>query len=404
MPTMNAFYIARQPILTASGDTYGYELLFRSSDSNAYDPSVDGNAATSSVLFNAVVEIGLDSIVGKGQAFINLTNRFLEQPDLLELLPAKRCVLEVLETVDVTDEVVQGVETLRAAGHTIALDDFVDEERFARLLPMVDLIKYDLTQHTMDELAQYCARDVEAGRQSLVERVETPEEFEQLRAMGFDYFQGYFFARPKILSGSKLPQNRIALIQLMAEINSPNSTIDDIAEIVGRDVSLGVRTLRYVNSPLNGIQTTVTSIRHATVLLGRDLIRNWVTLLVMGSMDDKPSELTKLALTRARFCQLVAREQDLDDARYFTIGLLSLLDVFMSCTLEDALDNITVGADMRRELLERVDAGGAMLNTVQALESGTLHETLSDSSRVVYFGQLFQEANLWAEETSDLLD
>ncbi|NND92825.1 MAG: HDOD domain-containing protein [Granulosicoccus sp.] len=399
---MNSFYIARQPILDVQGHTYGYELLFRSSDSNAYDPSVDGNTATSHVLFNAIVEAGLDTLVGKGLAFINLTNRFFEKPELLELLPAGRCVLEVLETVDVNEEVVRGVEELRNAGHLIALDDFVDEERFARLLPMADIIKYDITQHSMDELARYRDIDSAAGRQSLAERVETHEEHDALKGFGFNYFQGYFFAKPKILSGTKLPQNRIALVQLLAEINNPNTTIDEVADIVGRDVSLGVRTLRYVNSPMNGLRTSVQSIKHATVLLGRSLIRNWVTLLVMSQMDDNPSELIKLALTRARFCQLLALDEGLDDARYFTIGLLSLLDVFMNSTMAEALENITISEDMRLELLDREGDGGRFLNWAEGLEHDTVQQI--PETAIGDAGRRFQEASSWAEEISGLLD
>lgn len=398
---MNAFYIARQPILCASGESFGYELLFRSSDSNAFDPSVDGNRATSSVLYNAIVQIGLDTLVGDALAFINLTDRFLEEPELLALLPPGRCVLEVLETVTVTDQVVAGVDQLRSAGHLIALDDFVDEVQFERLLPLADIIKYDLTQHSMDALATYCAKDAANGRRSLVERVETHEEFEQLRKFGFDYFQGYFFAKPKIISGAKIPQNRVALMQLMAEVNNPNATIHDVADIVGRDVSLGVRTLKYVNSPMNGLRAEVTSIQHATVLLGLEMIRNWVTLLIMSEMDDKPSELMKLALTRGRFCQLIAKEDGLDDARYFTLGLLSLLDVFMDQNLEEALSAVTVNEDMSSELLNRTGPGGRMLDRLAELEQGdTSSDPTPDDMR---FGQVYQAAVLWCEETSNLL-
>ena len=237
---MSSYFIARQPILDAGGNTYGYELLFRSSNTNAYDASVDGDTATSDVLFNAITEVGLESLVGKGLAFINLTNRFFENTELLDLVPPGLCVLEVLETVEVTDEVVQGVKKLRAAGHMIALDDFEDDERFERLLPLADIIKYDITQHTVEELALRRETDLAAGRLSLAERVETHEEFETLSGYGFNYFQGYYFAKPKIISGSKLPANRVALIQLIAEINNPESSIDDLAEIVGRDVSLSV--------------------------------------------------------------------------------------------------------------------------------------------------------------------
>lgn len=398
---MTSFYIARQPILDRSGETFGYELLFRSSAKNAYDPTVDGNTATSVVLNNALAEVGLESIIGERFAFINLTDHFLREPQLLDILPPGRFVLEVLETVEVTDEIVAGVQWLRDKGHTIALDDFVDKERFARLLPLADIVKYDITQHSMEELEAYRKEDESAGRRSLVERVETHQEFEQLCGYGFDFFQGYFFAKPKIISGSKVPQNQVALVQLMAAINNPNSTIEEIAEIVGRDVSLGVRTLKYVNSPMTGLSATVTSIHHATVLLGKELIRNWVSLLIMSQFDDKPSELIKLALTRGRFCQVVAAKKGLDDAKYFTLGLLSLLDVFMNQALEEVLKSITVDADMSEQLLNRSGLGGEMISRLEAFEKSQLPDSPSEEDMM--YGGVYQEALVWSEETSGLL-
>ncbi|MGQ7843634.1 EAL and HDOD domain-containing protein [Granulosicoccus sp. 3-233] len=398
---MTSFHIARQPILDVAGNTFGYELLFRSSERNAYDPTVDGNTATSMVLFNAVAEIGLDKLVGNSLAFINLTNLFFEQPDMLDLMPVGRCVLEVLETVDVNDEVVAGVQALRNKGHLIALDDFVDPERFERLLSLTDIVKYDITQHTMESLAEQCKTDHAAGRLCLAERVETHEEFEQLKAGGFDYFQGYYFARPLIVSGSRMPENRVALMQLIAEINNPDSTIDDLAEIVGRDVSLAVRTIKYVNSPLNGLSTNVESIRQAAVLLGRSLISNWVTLLVMSRVDDQPSELIKLALVRARFCQLIAQEEQVDDARYFTLGLLSLLDVFMGSTMEEALAEVTINEELRTELLTREGNGGRMLAWVECLEKGQSEQL--DEEILDMAGRHYQSATVWAEEIAGQL-
>ena len=135
--------------------------------------------------------------------------------------------------MEVTDRVVSGVSALREQGHLIALDDFVDKERFAALLPLAHIIKYDITDHTMDALSEYRAADEAEGRLSLAERVETHDEYDALIAAGFNLFQGYFFAKPRIMSGNRLPQNRIALVQLMAEVNNPDATIDDLAEIGG---------------------------------------------------------------------------------------------------------------------------------------------------------------------------
>ncbi len=397
---MSAYYIARQPILDVHGDTYGYELLFRSTEKNAYDASVDGDTATARLLVNTLVEAGLENIVGSALAFVNLTQRFLENPEMLDVLQPGRCVLEVLETVTVSDEVVAGVEALRARGHIIALDDFVDVEQFQRLLPLAHIIKYDITQHSMEALAVHRLKDEKAGRLSLAERVETVDEFDALKAAGFHYYQGYYFAKPRMISGTKLPQNKVAVLQLLAQINDVSSTIDELAETISHDVALSIRTLKYVNSPLCALSAEVSSIRHAAVLLGREPIRNWVTLLVMTGMEDKPVELTKMALTRARFCQLVAKELGMgDDAMYFTIGLLSLLGVLMDTQLEEALEKVSINDDIRVQLLERSGAGGEMLQLVET------HERPKVATEAVgtEHGRLYQQAISWSEQTFSLL-
>ena len=397
---MSSFYIARQPILDTSSHTFGYELLFRSTATNAYDASVDGDEATARVLVNTIVEAGLDSIVGQAQAFVNLTQRFLENPEVLDLLTPGRCVLEVLEDVVVTDAVLTGVKALHARGHTIALDDFVDPVQFAALLPLAHLIKYDITQHSMEQLAAYRLVDAEAGRLSLAERVETLDQFEALKSFGFHYFQGYYFAKPQILSGTKMPQNKLALLQLLAQVNNSASTIEELAETLSRDVALSIRVLKYVNSPLSGLRSEVTSIRHATLLLGREPIRNWVTLLVMAGVEDKPPELTKMALTRARFCQLMAQHRGLgDESMYFTIGLLSLMGALMNLELETALEEVSISSIMRTQILEGSGPGGEMLQLIGELESRDPDIVPANEAA----GPIYQQSIRWSEETFGLL-
>ncbi len=399
---MTAFYIGRQPILDAEGSTYGYEILFRSTEENYYDASVDGDTATARVLVDTIVEAGLSSIVGSSKAFFNLTQRFLEHPEMLELIEPGTCVLEVLEDVQVTDEVVAGVSALRAMGHIIALDDFVDEEQFARLLPLAQIIKYDITQHSKDDLIAHRLKDAEAGRLSLAERVETLEEYNELKAAGFQYFQGYYFAKPKVVSGVKLPQNKVAILQLLAQISDPNISIEVLAETLSHDIALSVRTLRYVNSPMCGLKSEVTSIRHAALMLGREPIRNWVTLLVLTGMDDKPPELMKMALARARFCQLLAQYRSLDnDAMYFTIGLLSLLGVLIDSELDVALKQVSISKEISDQLLLGKGVGGEMLALIAQLESTELGADAVPDIEIN--GPLYQKAIAWTEVMFEII-
>ena len=400
---MTDSYLGRQPILGADERTFAYELLFRSTETNAYDPSVDGDQATARVLVNAIVELGLERIVGDRLAFVNLTERFIGNPDLLACLPAERVVLEVLETVRPTPEVIDGVRALKAMGYTIALDDFVHAPELEPLVALADIIKYDITEHDHDALERAIARDRAEGRRTLVERVETREEFERFRAAGVDYYQGYHFARPAIVKGSTLRPDRLSLMQLLALTNDPDTSSEALVEAVSRDVSLGVKALRFVNSVGAGLRTEVTSIQHALSLLGRATLRNWIALLMMSQCDDKPAELTVVGLVRARYCQLMAQREGLaDPARHFTLGLLSVLDALMDSTMDEVLDGIGASADFRAILIDGEGRAGELLRSVHALERGGELPGGDEGGRGAIgpaMLEAFQEAMIWAEET-----
>lgn len=398
---MEAFFVGRQPILNKVGETIAYELLFRSGETNAYDPSVDGDSATSQVLINAISELGIDNIAGKNQVFINLTNRFIEHPDLLDFLPRERVVLEVLETVTVNPTVLDGLTILKERGYTVALDDFVLSEEFLPFLPFADIIKYDITQYETDELLALPAQKHNPEVKLLAERVETAEEFDTLKAAGFDYFQGYYFAKPNIVQGRKIPGDKITQLQLMAKLNDPSVTVTEISEIMSRDVSLGVRALKFVNSPISGLPNKVNSIHQAVVMLGRDTIKNWITLLMMAGVEGKPAEVVKMALVRARFCQLTAQRENLEDhSSYFTAGLLSLLDAMMDQDIQSVLDVISATDELRQILLHRVGRASELIDVLRYLEDPSSvdedYSTLiSDSMPATYL-----ESISWAEETT----
>lgn len=392
---MSKFYLARQPIIDYKSCTLGYEILCRSSDKNAYDDSIDADTATAQVMVNTVFEAGIDAVVGNSKAFFNLPQYFFENPDMVRMLDPARCVLEVLEWVEVTDEVFRGVEILRERGYMIALDDFVDPERFERLIPLVQIIKYDITDHSMEALAGFRLKDIEAGRISIAERVETSEEYDALREAGFEHFQGYYFAKPRIVSGNKLPQDKLTLLQLLAQVLDPVAEIDELAETLSRDVGLSIRILRYLNSPMSGLMAEVTSISQATSLLGRENLRNWLVLMSMSGVDEKPAELTKMALIRARFCQLYAKQQNLENnGMYFMIGLLSMLGALVDAELSDALSGISISEDIRSQLLEKNGPGGQMLQLLAELEKR--NPVLEPEQEFV--GLLYQDAVLWSEQ------
>lgn len=366
---MSEYFIGRQPIFDNKMDVYAYELLFRDGNNNAANIA-DGERATSQVISNSLAEIGLENLVGQRLAFINLTHYFITNPDLI-MFPPKQVVLEVLESVKVDRELLENVQLLKERGYTIALDDFIYHPELEPLVDLADMIKLDITQFDDDQLIDTVARLKAKGKPLLAEKVETVEEFEKLRPMGFDFYQGYFFARPKIVSGKKLPSNKLAMMKLAAKVHQPDIDLDELNDLVSLDISLSVKTLRYINSPASGLVRPVETIRQAITYLGIKKLKNWVTILSMAAMDDKPSELIKLALSRARMCELIAQKANLDNRdAFFTVGMFSVLDALLDSDMETVLDKLPLPSAVRDALIDHSGPQGQALQCAVNLETG----------------------------------
>ncbi|HWM21357.1 MAG TPA: HDOD domain-containing protein [Ilumatobacteraceae bacterium] len=349
---LGTLFVGRQPILDRALETIGYELLFRDGVEVGSADFVDGDVATARVLMNAITEIGLDALVGNTRAFVNLTARFVAQPELLASVPRDRVVLEILEYVEPTQAVRDGLASLVAQGFWIALDDFAYRPRLAPLLDLARIVKYDFALTRGDTLRQRIENDHAAGRLVVVERIENRADHREAEAAGADYFQGFFFARPSVMAARGVPANKITLLQLLARVNDPDSTLTDIVEILATDVAMSVKALRFVNSAAAGLTTKVESIQQASVLLGRDTLRSWTSLTLMSALDDKPAELVSLALSRAKFCELLARhEGGSNPATYYAVGMLSLLDVMFDTKMHLIVDQLPLDDSIRAALL-----------------------------------------------------
>ncbi len=400
---MSEYFIARQPIFDRGLNLYAYELLFRSSHVNHMPPDVDAEAATAQVL-SASSDIGLKELVGDHLAFINLPHRFIDEPDLFPL-PPDQVVLEVLESVEINSNTMDGIRSLVKKGFTIALDDFVYHERFDEVLPFVHIVKLEVPAIEESAWAEEIQRLKARGCRVLAEKIETEEQFEMLVELGCDYFQGYFFARPKVVSGRRIAPSKLGMLQLLSRINDPDTNIETLGDLVSRDVALSVRALRYVNSAATALNRRIESIHEAVIYLGRDTIRNWVALFMLSSIDDKPSELMIMALIRGKFCELLgdaARKDDL--GAYFTVGLFSILDALMDAPMAEIVQQLAVSDDMAEALNNHRGAKGEALTIAIALERGA-PETLDLSSLPSeLLADLHHQATLWADEVMTEMD
>ena len=293
---MSDIFIGRQPIYDRKLGVYAYELLFRSEQSNAAEIT-DGDKATSDVIVNTFLEIGLNNIVNKRRAFINLTRSFFVN-HLTVSLPKDRVVLEVLEDIAADAEVIQGVRHLSEQGYTIALDDFIYHKSLQPLIKLANLIKIDIMSLDKHEVRDHVVALRKHPVKLVAEKIETQQDFDYCMDLGFDYFQGYFFAQPKVIRGRRLPNNRIAILKLLRRLQDPDITPDQLEGMIAQDVAFSYRLLRYVNSAAYALSHNIETVQQAVVMVGLQTIKSWTTLLAMSQVDNKPTELVVTAMVR----------------------------------------------------------------------------------------------------------
>ena len=367
---MSDIYIGRQPIYDRKLGVYAYELLFRAASDNSAK-FTDGDQATSDVIVNTFLEIGLDNIVGDRLAFINLTRAFFVGEHTISL-PRDRVVLELLEDIEADEEVVNSVKRLSEQGYSIALDDFIYHESLQPLVQLADIVKIDIMAMGRDEIREH----VEALRQHplrlVAEKVETQEEHDYCMELGFDYFQGYFLAQPKVIRGRRLPNNRLAILKLLSRLQDPEITSKQLEELIAQDVAFSYRILRYVNSAAYAPPRKIESIHQAVVRLGLQTIRSWTALLAMSQVDNKPTELVVTAMIRGKMAEQMARALDAEQPdSFFTVGLFSALDALMDNSMEEILTQLPLADHIAQALLHKGGGlHGEVLNCVLAYERG----------------------------------
>ena len=366
---MTEIYVGRQPIYDRNLDVYGHELLFRNSDNNA--ASFDGitpDGATSTTIVNSFFEFGLEKLVGTGFAFINLTEKFLLEDDTLPIAP-NQVVLEILEDIPINDELVKSVERLSEQGFTIALDDYIYNPAHKPLVALADIIKIDIMQLSQEDVIEHVNILKEYKAKLLAEKIETRDEYEFCLDLGFEFFQGYFLSQPRIIKGKALPTNKLAAINLLATLQNPNAKTDELEKQISIDASISYKLLKCINSAYYSLPRKVESIKHAIVMLGRRQISSIASLLALANTEDMPVEIIHLAMVRARTCELLANAAGLKPPEtYFTVGLLSALDIIMERDLAELIKPLPLSEDMVDALLHRKGALGEALTCTLACE------------------------------------
>lgn len=361
--------LARQPIFNRANEVYGYELLYRDSHENFYT-GTDDNKATAELINNAYLLTQLSDISGGKKVFINFYEDLLVE-EVPTLMPKEDTVIEILETVKPTPRVIQACKNLKRYGYTLALDDFVYRSEFEPLIDLVDIIKIEFT---MDKHKQEMIMNrYKNNKLFLAERIETREEYEEAHAMGYHFFQGYFFSKPVIVSGEKEMKFNPVLLQMIAAIDDKYFDYQKATQIIERDVGLSYQLLKLVNTVGREAIYEIYSIKQALVRLGIDEIRKWLYVLLLQQVEAKElNELVANSLVRAKFMEQVAKHAKMSKKHLelFMLGLFSNIDKVLNKPMADCLDEIQLSRDVRQALLGVDNELTKILTCVEHFERG----------------------------------
>lgn len=399
---METIQIGRQAIFDRDLEVFAYELLYRNAGGNS--AFVDGDQASSTTLLNAFMEIGLERIIGPHKAFVNLTRHFfVDMPEIP--FPPERVVLEILEDVEVDNALLDGVAKLAAEGYEIALDDYAFQPQFAPILPLVRYVKVEINQETLAGLDRHMPRLRACGARLLAEKVETSQQFHALKDIGFDLFQGYFFARPDLIRSDRLHENSALVMRLLARLNDPSMPMNEVVYLVSQDAGLSFKILRYINSAATGLRVKVDSIQRAVVMMGLQRIRAWASLFALAGLAGRPAELLNLGLLRANLCERLARQCDRGAAdTAYTVGLLSILGAMMGCSDADLMHDLPLPDEIRDAIVRRDGPYGGLLAAAMQIERGEWPDHGCNGLEPTQVAELYAESSAAAFATMELLD
>lgn len=405
-------YLARQPILDREGKIFAYELLFRDSPSSDTAIIASDVLATAQVLENVLNNIGLPKLIGEHKAFVNCSRDMLLD-NVFGLLNPRCFVLEVLEDVEVDDALVKAVVRYKSRGFELALDDFIFNDEFIKrcepLFPYITYVKMDLVDNDDEALAQAAAFFKEKNIKLLAEKVETKACFKKRLVEGYDYFQGFFFAKPELVTGKKIDATSAAILKILLLLRT-HPSLDDLCQCFSDYGDVAANLLRFVNSDAQFRSQSIANVRDAIVWIGMRNIQEWLMLMLYArpemGMTPQSSPLFQNASHRAKFLELLARvvsgtDDDLP-AKAFMVGLISRMDALVDATLESILTDSSADEDMRMALLQRTGRLGTLLQLADAVEQddqSTIAEIIAElkiSSTIL--NRCVNDAYTWAHE------
>lgn len=395
---MQDIFVGRQPIYNNNLGIYAYEMLFRAGKENTAGQNLNHDHATSQVVINTFVDMGLDNLVGNALASIKLTERFLTNVDALPI-PPERVILDIHSNISANQETIDALKKLKDIGFTLSLRDLEDIPNFNTLLNLADIIKIDIRQNTTQAVKDRLNRLKKFKLKLMAEKIETLDEYETYNDMGFDYFHGYFLCVPRIIKGKTLENNKLSTMRLLSTLHNAQTDIIEVEEAISSDLTLSYKLLKLVNSALFNLPSEVDSIKRAVVFLGRRKLTSWVTMLALSSIGKQPIALIKIGMVRARICELIAERFGLkNEDQFFTAGMFSALDIIMERSIETLIVPLPLSDEVKQGILEHKGNIGTLVKISQLLETSAAERIKMRGISKAELSALYLQADQWAEK------
>lgn len=373
---MSIQFLAKQPILDKASEVIGYELLYRDSEENAFPPGLTDEQASARMFYETALFHGINNVTEQRKAFVNLCDKSVLK-QLPNLIPRENLIVEIVERSSIDDETIEAVADLHQQGYVFALDDYDFNEKWADLAPYVSYVKFDIPEDNA-LIAPTVARirSTFPNVKLVAERIETKIQADFAFECGVDYLQGYYFARPVIMKFNNIDPSKTVAMELVSCLTQGLLDFDKVSKILSRDISLTARVIKLANVSLAFRNLNISSINKAVVYLGEDTMRKFISVVAVTKLaSDKPDEIVLLGLRRALFIQnlptLIGQKPT---PTGFLVGLLSVLDAILDCTIEDVIEKLQLQEKMANSLLHYEGQYGCALELVKHVEKAEWKE------------------------------
>jgi len=395
-------YIARQPILNTKQETVAFELLFRDGECNRF-PDVHPDKATSKIIVDNQLTLGIEEITGELPGYINFHVDALMH-NIPTFLDPKKVVIEILEDVSISDNLLEVCKFLKGKGYTLALDDHDFDEKWDVFLPYIDIVKVDILDADIVELDCFLDKLKRHNVQLLAQKVETLTDFEQLKLVGFTLFQGYFFARPEMVKKKNILTAKQHLLDLMSHVSANEFDFDAISNIFNSDLGLTYKLLRFINNPGYGPSKEISSLKHALIYIGEVELKKFIALLALADLKgNKSDEIIRASLVKAKFCEKIAQINQVSEnpPKAFLTGMLSHIDGVLDQNISEVMNILPIHSEIKEALIHKENYLAKYLTLAGILEQGKWQEAKAIAKTIgveeIEYLEAYQESISWSD-------